>query len=366
MGAMLGINIEDCTQNGTIDFTQGSLTAGKDAPPLNGISLEGRYSVIIFFSLTELAKYPLFTLLFSYASLASFTVIVIFFEAAFFTATRVPRSAVANHRINTVVMMSAFPVFVVCCLPALLIPSSAAFCLALVDLYYAFVMFKFVVLQVDYYGGHRKMMARLAANKVMFNINVPLLCCFCCLKPVRLTRWSFIVIKILVLQVAIIRPVVTFFMAIASFAKLSLVGIPSLILQLAVSVPSTMTAITGMNMLTRASISKDLEKYELPAKARLMTAGLMIIGFQPLIIMIANWWRPLGCILPFPSSMLTDQWQSFILIIESTLLMIPILRYYRTADGNVVGVPPPIEEEEEEASTGLGKMRQWIRRHTLM
>ena len=50
-------------------------------------------------------------------------------------------------------------------------------------------MFKFVVLQVDYYGGHRKMMARLAASKVMFNINSPVLCCLCCFKPVRLTKY---------------------------------------------------------------------------------------------------------------------------------------------------------------------------------
>ncbi|XP_022104809.1 organic solute transporter alpha-like protein 2 [Acanthaster planci] len=340
MGALLGIPQRFCPGENETNWADGSLTS-------------------------ELAKYPLFTLLFSYASMASFTVIVIFLEAAFFTATRVPRSSVANHRLNTVIMMSAFPALVLLCLPAVLIPSAAAFCLALQDLYYSFVMFKFIVLQVDYYGGHRKMMARLAAEKVMFNINVPLLCCFFCLKPVRLTRKSFTMIKILVLQTSIIKPILTFFKAIAGFAKVNLLGVPDLILQ-ALTVVSTMTAVTGMNMLTKASSSKDLEKYDLPAKSQFMTAGLLMNGLQPTLISLGTVFRPLGCFIPFPSLLLASQWQAFLVILESTLIMIPVLRYYRTADSNVVGVPPRIEEEEEEPATQLGKMRQWIRRHTLM
>ncbi|XP_022104833.1 organic solute transporter alpha-like protein 2 [Acanthaster planci] len=340
MGALLGIPQRFCPGENETNWADGSLTS-------------------------ELAKYPLFTLLFSYAAVASFTVIVIFLEAAFFTATRVPRSSVANHRLNTVIMMSAFPAFVLLCLPAVLIPSSAGFCLALQDLYYSFVMFKFIVLQVDYYGGHRKMMARLAAEKVMFNINVPILCCLFCLKPVRLTRKSFTTIKILVLQTSILKPIMTFFRAIAGFANVNLLGVPDLILQ-ALTVVSTMTAVTGMNMLTKASSSKDLEKYDLPAKNQLMTAGLLMNGLQPTLISLGTVFRPLGCFIPFPSPLLASQWQAFLVILESTLIMIPVLRYYRTADSNVVGVPPPIEEDEEEPTTQLGKMRQWIRRHTLM
>ncbi|XP_038073759.1 organic solute transporter subunit alpha-like [Patiria miniata] len=340
MGAMLGIPQKFCPGENETNWADGSLT-------------------------TELAKYPLFTLLFSYASAASFIVLVIFFEAAFFTATRVPRSSVANHRINTVIMMSVFPALVIFALPAVLIPNAAEFCLAMANLYFAFVMFKFVVLQVDYYGGHRKMMARLAAEKVMFNINVPLLCCFFCLKPVRLTRKSFTMIKMVVLQTAILKPIITFFQAMAGFANVNLLGIPDLILE-TLAVVSTMTAVTGMNMLTKSSSSKDLEKYDLPAKAKLMTAGLLIMGLQPTLIELGTLSRPLGCFIPFPSRLLASQWQAFLLILESTLLMIPILRYYRTADGNVVGVPAPIEDDEEEPTTGFGKMRQWVRRHTLM
>ncbi|XP_033636091.1 organic solute transporter subunit alpha-like [Asterias rubens] len=340
MGAMLGIQPVDCTQNGTIDWNKGSLT-------------------------TELAKFPIFTLVFVYSSIAAIVILFFFFEAALFTATRVPRSSVANHRINTVIMLSIYPSFIIWSFPAVLIPSAAQFCMLLADLYYSFVMFKFVVLQVDYYGGHRKMMARLAASKVMFNINSPVLCCLCCFKPVRLTKNSFFVIKFLVLQIAILKPILTFFQAIASFAGLNLVGTGGLVLQV-VTVLSTLTAATGINMITKATSSTDLEKYDLKGKAAMMTAALMMIGLQSAIINVVTVFRPLGCTVPFPSSVISSQWQAFLLILESTLMMIPMLRYYRTADGNVVGVPPPIEDEEEEATSGLGKMRQWVRRHTLM
>ena len=62
-----------------------------------------------------------------------------------------------------------------------------------------------------------------------------------------------------------------------------------------------------------------------------------------------------------------SEWQAVVLLVESTIMTIPTLRYYRTADCNVVGVPPPLEEDEElEPRTGVGKMRKWVRRHTLM
>ncbi|XP_038073097.1 organic solute transporter subunit alpha-like [Patiria miniata] len=315
---------------------------------------------------TQLSMEPIYSLIFLYASIVSVVTLVLFLEACHFVATRVPRSAVANQRLNTVIIMSIFPVFILVCLPSLLVPTAAAFCLALADLYYSFTMFKFIVLQVGYYGGHRKMMVKLTTQEVTFRINVPVLCCFFCFKPFRLTRRRFFWLKIGVLQIAILKPLLTFTQAIMGFAQLVSVGD---LIHRALTIVTTLVAVTSLNMMTENSASKEIkEKYCLEAKSQIMSVALIILSLQKSIIGIAVLFRPLGCLVPIPTYLLGNQWQSLILLLESTFMMIPVLRFFRTADGNVVGVPPPLEhpEEEEEPHSQIGKMRQWVRRHTLM
>ncbi|XP_033624159.1 organic solute transporter subunit alpha-like [Asterias rubens] len=310
----------------------------------------------------ELVQSPIYALITTFSCLACVSTVVLFLEACHFTISRVPRSSVANHRLNTVIILSIFPVFSVCCLPAILIPEASTFCLAMADLYYSFTMFKFIVLIVDYYGGHRKMLVKLAAENITFPLSVPMLCCFRCFKPVRLTRKSFMWLKVGVLQIAILKPLLTFTQAIMGYANLSLFIVDI------VTVVTTLTAVTAMNMMgANSSMGELKEKYCLDVKSAMMSSALMMVSLQKSIIGIGTLFRPLGCIVPFSTQLVGNQWQAVVLLVESTIMTIPTLRYYRTADCNVVGVPPPLEEDEElEPRTGVGKMRKWVRRHTLM
>ena len=94
------------------------------------------------------------------------------------------------------------------------------------------------------------------------------------------------------------------------FLLQNLVGTGGLVLQV-VTVLSTLTAATGINMITKATSSTDLEKYDLKGKAAMMTAALMMIGLQSAIINVVTVFRPLGCTVPFPSSVISSRKLSF-------------------------------------------------------
>lgn len=290
--------------------------------------------------LKELPNYPVTLAILILVSIATCVLLGLFVEAIYFVGRKLPRSSVPNHRMNIIWMISIYPMFAVISLPGLYIPNSAPFCNIIISLFYTLVLFKFFVIICDYFGGHRAMMETLKSEKIYFPMaSAPLLACFRCLPQRRLTRRSFRWLKVLTLQVAFVRPFMMFILAI-----LWLDGfVPGetqnetifLVINLTMII-STLTAMTVLTMLYRASL-EELKGYNIGPKFWLVKLGLIIDNLQSALLNVLSSLRLLGCRIPFPMPVRSNQWQCLMLIIDSCILFPFVLKYYRTEQGNVIG-----------------------------
>ncbi|XP_072018772.1 organic solute transporter subunit alpha-like [Amphiura filiformis] len=273
--------------------------------------------------LSDLPNYPVTLAVYIIVTIATCVLLGLFFETVYFIGRKLPRSSVPNHRMNILWMVSIYPMFAVISLPGLYIPNAAPFCNILISLYYTLVLFKFFVLVCDYFGGHRAMMDRLKSEKIMFPLAAaPLLACFRCLPQKRLTRRSFRWLKVFALQVAFVRPLMMFVLAILWLDGLTPGNVendtPFLIINL-IMIVSTLTAMTVLTMLYQAS-REELQGYNIGPKFWLVKLGLIIDNLQSALLGLFASFRILGCKIPFPLPVRANQWQCLMLIIDACIL----------------------------------------------
>ncbi|XP_072037370.1 organic solute transporter subunit alpha-like [Amphiura filiformis] len=317
--------------------------------------------------LDDMFEHPTMIVILATTTLFTIVTLALLIESVHHVAKHVPRSGVANHRINTVWMLALYPVFSALHLPGVWIPWSSSFCTTIATIVYSVSLYKFLVLVVDYYGGHRKMLLKLKTTEIQFPVTAaPLTACCCCFKkncmrPRRLTKKSKMVLNILVLQVAFIRPGVNFVIALFNLGNIARWDSPITGMTI-VMVSSTLIAMTALNCLYTGS-AETLTKYHLRAKFYLIKAGLMFGNLQLAVFRIlANYWV-LPCIIVLPFELRAGFWQCICIIYESFFLFLISRKYYRFADGNVVGKPAPLPDILDDTERGAAfKLRNMARR----
>ncbi|KAK2159399.1 hypothetical protein LSH36_154g12008 [Paralvinella palmiformis] len=110
-------------------------------------------------------------------------------------------------------VLAVYPIFSVTCFISLIVPRSSNVNDLVATCYLAVCMYQFVVMLIGHYGG-----AKLMANKLcgsFFNLNTSPCCCCCrCLPNPEVTRKNIHAVQSLVIQYAILGPVVSYSMAI--------------------------------------------------------------------------------------------------------------------------------------------------------
>lgn len=111
------------------------------------------------------------------------------------------------------------------CLLMVTLPSSTEFLLLAYKVYEAIIIFRFVELQMLWYGGERRLMALVGEGKTMrFNMPPLCCCCFCCMKVV-LTRRKLKFLRFCVYQIVYVQAFVLFMTMVLHFSGYKFNGI---------------------------------------------------------------------------------------------------------------------------------------------
>ncbi|KAK3711763.1 hypothetical protein RRG08_036969 [Elysia crispata] len=108
---------------------------------------------------------------------------------------------------RTCQILGIYPVVSFSSLFALFFPRAELLCELVATTYISRAMFHFVSLMTFYFGGKKKLLHRLKDDKM--NLRSPPCCCCCCLPKIKVTERRFTILKTLVLQAAIVLPLLS-------------------------------------------------------------------------------------------------------------------------------------------------------------
>ncbi|XP_071834029.1 organic solute transporter subunit alpha-like isoform X2 [Apostichopus japonicus] len=229
------------------------------------------------------------------------------------------------------------------CLTALLglfIPRAAGLCTFTAAAYFAVVLFEFMHLIIDYFGGLESMLLQMKGAQ-MSVARPPTMCLFFCLPKFEMTRRNFRILEVGVLQVAFLRPLTLFTSELLSIdgrlGQSENAGIASLVIN-CVILATSLTAIQCLLIFFYAS-RKYLKKFYIGPKFACVQLALIFSNVQSALLSILARFDVIECYPPFPFTVRGYQWHLFLITIESTLMFIPTLYFFRNVKGNIMEDP---------------------------
>ncbi|XP_070565713.1 organic solute transporter subunit alpha-like [Ptychodera flava] len=203
---------------------------------------------------------------------------VIFLESVYYMTKKIP---VKFRRNKMIWIFGLHPVFSITSCVGLFVPRSAVMSNFTASIYVSIILYVFLTLMVDYYGGIDNMHHALEDKLVKLS-TLPVLCCCLCLPKIKLHKNSKI-LRRLILQNAIARPFILFISSALwldgrySPEEISFVE-PYFWLSF-LSVLSTATAMQGIGIVQVAS-REALEEYKLTYKALTVQLALVFSNIQ--------------------------------------------------------------------------------------
>ncbi|KAJ8045923.1 Organic solute transporter subunit alpha [Holothuria leucospilota] len=262
-------------------------------------------------------------------------VLCFFAEAVVYTVRNIPYS---DRRYCILWILGVYPIFCVTALLGLFIPRAAGLCTFTAAAYFAVVLFEFMHLIVDYFGGLEAMLLQMKGTK-MSVARPPTLCLFFFLPKFEMTRRNFRILEIGVLQVAFLRPLTLFITELLSIdgrvgptsenARTISLTINSIILA------TSVTAIQCLLIFFYAA-RKYLSKFYIGPKFLCVQIALILSNVQSALLSILSRYNVIECYPPFPFIVRGYQWHLFLVTIESSLMLIPTLIFFRTVKGNIL------------------------------
>ncbi|KAJ8306481.1 hypothetical protein KUTeg_017026 [Tegillarca granosa] len=155
--------------------------------------------------------------------------------------------------------------------------------------YLAFCIVQFVGLIFEYFGGDLEMLRDFENDDISFR-TPPCCCCCFCLSKVRFTKCTLKVIKVMVLQVAVVRPVVLFIAAVlwtdGRYAPGNEINPKSSTLYInIINVASVLFAMYG-KMVTFRATAERLKNFKLGLKFGSLQLGIVVINLQTSVLSI--------------------------------------------------------------------------------
>ncbi|GFN79905.1 organic solute transporter subunit alpha-like [Plakobranchus ocellatus] len=220
---------------------------------------------------------------------------------------------------------------------ALFIPQADLLCELMITVYISRSMFHFVSLMTLYFGGKERLLQRLRDDKIDFR-SPPLCCCCFCLPKIATTERNIQILKVLVLQAAIVQPILNLailvlwldgkyvagkFGASNAYSYLVVPNVMSTLLSLFAFI--ALYRLCRKYLLSVSITAKFLALQLVIVFTRLQTAVLSVLATQGI--------PPCRGVLS--TQVLSQTYQQIIIILEMFLLSQLARRVYRTSHDQV-------------------------------
>jgi organic solute transporter subunit alpha len=164
---------------------------------------------------------------------------------------------------KTIWILACFPVWAVCGLTAVCVPKAGPLIDMVANMFFGTCLYNFGKLMVHYMGGPKNMW-KIIGDERRINTNVlPVCCCCLCLPQMHFNRRNYFRVSVMILQVAIVRPILWFTAAVLWTNNSFYPGLTSprhsYIYIVSCNLLSTMTAVYAL-MLLRNAFRPELEK----------------------------------------------------------------------------------------------------------
>lgn len=222
-------------------------------------------------------------------------------------------------------LIGLFPIFSITSLTGFLVPRASNIAKWGSSMYLAHTIYSFLLLLMEYYGGPQEMVFKICSQPVSI-ARAPLACCFGkCLPKVHFDPKRFHLIRYLVLQVTIIRPLCVFLNAVMwadgvqedSFVDPLVAG---LYLQ-GITTVSTLTSVYGLQIFYHASL-QHLPQEVIRPKFAILQAVLLTTNIESLIFTILGRLGTFPCVGPWNSGSRTDVVYNTIVVHEMFIFLV--------------------------------------------
>ncbi|XP_022108682.1 organic solute transporter subunit alpha-like [Acanthaster planci] len=288
--------------------------------------------------ITVVMKSPSLIFMMILALLLVFLTVLMYVEGQVYICKKIP----GRRKVHLSFIFSLYPVFSTTSLCGFYIPKAHIVAKFTSEIWLSLVLFQFVLLVSEYYGTSEKMLLVLHGRKIPL-AGPPCCCCCCCFLPSVLINEKNIGkfsrrVKILVLQVAVLRPILWFIAIILwingnyNEGELSINdAYPYMTL---IALISNMVALQAL--VTFFRISQDpLSSYKVKPKFFTVQLVLIITSIQSVITGALAKFGVIKCLGPYNSSVNGKMIVDFTVIVEMFFFMILAALWYRRVEGNV-------------------------------
>ncbi|ESN92577.1 hypothetical protein HELRODRAFT_189512 [Helobdella robusta] len=189
---------------------------------------------------------------------------------------------------KTVWILGFFPIFSFTGLIGTVVPRSGPLVDMVANVFFGTCLYNFGQLMINYMGGHRRLWQMVERGRELKLNTLPVCCCCVCLPVSQFSRRTFFRITFMIMQVAVVRPVIMFVAAVLWTDGIYRPGDTSLnngfIYIMVVNLISTMLAVYGL-MLTKGALQENLqEKFSITGKIASLQLTLICSVIPNLII----------------------------------------------------------------------------------
>ncbi|XP_021378118.1 organic solute transporter subunit alpha-like isoform X2 [Mizuhopecten yessoensis] len=245
----------------------------------------------------------------------------------------------SSKRTKIILLLALYPIVSFASSLCILVPTSTLIGEFVSSIYLSFCIFIFVNLAIECFGGLNNMLNEYYDQTISFRTGP--CCCFCIwLRYIPLTRRTMTLIKGLVLQVAILRPLNMFILAVMwSDGKFELnqqtdFTNPAAYFNL-VNTVSTLLAIYGLMVTFRATREK-LKTYRMTPRFISLQGALLFINLQSFITGFLGRAGIPECSNTIGSTVRASRVNHFLLIMEMFLLALLARYAYRAVEETIV------------------------------
>ncbi|XP_054766139.1 organic solute transporter subunit alpha-like [Lytechinus pictus] len=260
----------------------------------------------------------------SITSIITVILLVGFIESITFVATKIPHR---DRSISLIWMLAIYPIFAVTSQMGLFIPRAVLMCNLTASIFFSVSLYHFVQLIIYYYGGHDATVTKISEMQILGTL--------------QLTEESFYRLKICIYQMALLRPVVLFIEDILwlneSYDTSSITINDAYVYLNLFTLLSSLVAIIALIILFLAS-REHLRAFFITIKFVIVGLAMYFSNIQILLFDVLTFTDVIKCSKPFDWETRGSSWQCLFLIVESALLFPIALKYFRTRNGNMVGV----------------------------
>ncbi|XP_038074121.1 organic solute transporter subunit alpha-like [Patiria miniata] len=272
------------------------------------------------------------------ALLLVFFTMLMYIEGQVYIFKKIP----GRRKVHLSFIFSLYPVFSATALCGFFIPKAHIVAKFTSEIWLSVVLFQFVLLVSEYYGNRQKMLSVLHGIKIPL-AGPPCCCCCCCFLPSVLINEKNVGkfsrrVKILVLQVAVLRPILWFIAIIlwinGNYNEGALMLGDAYPYMTLIALISNMVALQAL--VTFFKISQDpLSSYKVKPKFFTVQFVLIITSIQSIITGAFAKFGVIKCLGPYSPRVNERTILNFTVIVEMFFFMMLAALWYRRVEGNV-------------------------------